>query len=236
MRDRPRVACRGVDKLTRGGASRDLWRVVGPVPAQPAARARGRVVWRVVRAAPPGRGTRRLFGCRTVGGHTPYPDPAATDRRQRRALHRDHAFGAGRRRRLSLLDGAPAARLRGESANTPSATDRLHPAPRAPANKRDRELRVGRLCRERRQPSADRLGARRVGLGQRRLRGTAPKLGTAPNCAGTPLRIDLPRGIGQGWAFRVGTAFVAAWHRAAARFTPTGGRQARTDARETATN
>jgi hypothetical protein len=52
-----------LDKLTRGGVSRDLWQVVSPVRAQPAAEARGRVVWRVLSAGTTRTGDAVRRGC-----------------------------------------------------------------------------------------------------------------------------------------------------------------------------
>jgi hypothetical protein len=56
-------------------------------------------------------------------------------------------------------------------------------------------------CGRRRQLCADRCGRSDTpALRQRRLRGTTPRLGTAPTRAGAPLRLNLPRGSRRGWA------------------------------------
>jgi hypothetical protein len=55
-RDRP------PDKLTRVGARRDLWRVLGPMATLPSTLAWGRLVLAGFRDGTPGRGTRRPFG------------------------------------------------------------------------------------------------------------------------------------------------------------------------------
>jgi hypothetical protein len=72
------------DKLTRAGASRDPWRVVGPVQAQPATRARGRVVW----AGCPCRHTRTgdAAPVPAAGPSEPCPLPAARSGCERRRL------------------------------------------------------------------------------------------------------------------------------------------------------
>jgi hypothetical protein len=118
-RDRPRT------KLTRAGARRDPWRVVGPGPPQSATPARGRVVCRIVPADTPGRGTRRPFRPPDRRNSLPSPRgprPTPTSTRCRRSGSTPAALAArpspARRRR------------RGLGATTPSATDRRPPRPR----------------------------------------------------------------------------------------------------------
>jgi hypothetical protein len=105
------------DKLTRAGARRDLWRVVGPVRTNPPHRRGGRLVWRVVRAATPGRGTRRPF--RLPAAPDPRRRPWHLDRAQRGAgpdgtAHATLTQPKKRRRRASAGGDLPGSASAGE--------------------------------------------------------------------------------------------------------------------------
>jgi hypothetical protein len=114
-------------KLTRAGAGRDPWRVLGPMQPQPASRARGRVVLAGCACRTTRTGTRRPFALPDRGNHTSYPAPAAPDRRPDRALDPHHTSGPARARRPWPIVRAPRGARPAGTAHATAAAPRNHP-------------------------------------------------------------------------------------------------------------
>jgi hypothetical protein len=219
------VACGGrragrvsrLTKLTRAGGSRDLWRVVGPGPTQPATRARGRVVL----ADCPCPHTRTGDAAAAARSRKPCPLPTARSGCERRRISGDRC---GRSARPTSTAVAPR--------NHPQIGDGAHVRGSAATSQ---------PAARRRRGSTYRGSGRGGDLSRARpastewLRGTTPRLGTAPSRAGTSPRLNLPRGSGRGSPAarprpRSGVLASnglrrAAGHPAAARFTPVVGEQ-----------
>jgi hypothetical protein len=219
-----------LDKLTRAGAGPDLWRVVGPVAAQPAARARGRLVLAVC-ACPYTRTGDAVRAARASQPHplpsprghrsTPRPRPTSPPRLRRGAMAARRSAARRRRRGVGATgppdDAAPsAANRRPSGPASPSAVrlcgpcwgwlrgPELNAAGVRPSWWRSLPARTerrgeafdllldmrakGRTRRPRtRPPGCRRRRTRRQcprHRRRRRLRGTTPTLGTAPNFAG----------------------------------------------------
>jgi hypothetical protein len=169
---------------------------LGPVPAQPSTRARGRVAWRVVRAGTPRTGTERPFrlpdrGTMPLTGSTLGLRAAAAMRGSTRTLGAPSTAVAPRNH-PQIGDGA---HCRGTAA---AAQPAARPRPRRGF-----------------APDA-RRAVDSGGSGE-----TTPRLGTAHPLARGRRRGSTCRApsaaVGPA---RLGTAFASAWHPVAARFTP----------------